>query len=274
MVRARRFGLVAFLVGLAVSLAACPQKPQLGGKCNAGQAACVDAKSGLFCSAEGTYKAMTCSGAGGCTLTGTKVECDNDVAEIGDGCDTPDDGACTADHKSLLQCKSDKFLLVDTCKGPGACKIDKGSVACDNNVADIGDPCSNKGNFACTSDKATALRCDDGHYASIQSCRGPNACVIVRPKSGGAELECDYSVANENDPCIYPGYEACSSDKAKMFTCKGGKYTDATPCPGPAGCTAKVTKKSAKATCDGAGGTTPPAPDPSTNPPKHHHHQK
>ena len=155
-----------------VTLSACG-KPQLGGKCAAGQGACVDAKSGLYCGSDGTYKAMTCGGDHGCTAQGAKVLCDNDIAAVGDGCDTPNDGACTADHKSLLQCKSEKFVLIDTCKGPGACKIAGDMLNCDNDIADTGDPCSNKGNYACTGDKGTALRCgDDAKYERIQSAAG------------------------------------------------------------------------------------------------------
>jgi hypothetical protein len=272
MVRVRRFGLAAFLVAATVvTLAACG-KPALNGKCTAGQGACVDAKSGMYCGSDGTYKAMSCGGEHGCTAAGAKITCDNDIAAVGDGCDTPNDGACTPDHKSLLQCKAEKFTLIDTCKGPGACKIAGDMLNCDNDIADIADPCSNKGNFACTSDKGTALRCDDGKYASIQSCRGPKACGIVHPKPKVTDIDCDFTVANENDPCAFPGNESCTSDKKTMLTCKANKYTTPTACPGPNGCTVTVTAKSAKVTCDGMGGTTPPpADDKKGGGGKHHH---
>ncbi|MGO8999380.1 MAG: hypothetical protein ACLQVI_39140 [Polyangiaceae bacterium] len=269
MVPVRRFGLAALLIlATGVALAAC-SKPQLGGKCVAGQGACVDAKNGLYCGSDMTYKAMTCNGDHGCAAQGSKIECDNDIAAAGDGCDTPNDGACTADHKSLLQCKNEKFVLIDTCKGPGACKIAGDVLNCDNDIADVGDICSNDKNFACTTDKGMALQCSGGKYAPAQSCRGQKACTIVHPKPKVTDIDCDYTVANENDPCVVPGNDSCSLDKTKMFTCKGGKYTDATPCPGPNGCTIKVTQKSAKGLCDGAGGTNPP--DPNTPPKKHHH---
>jgi hypothetical protein len=272
--RVRQFSLSALLVAsAAVVLAACG-KPQLGGKCAAGQGACVDAKSGLYCGSDSTYKAMTCGGEHGCTAQGAKVMCDNDISAVGDGCDTPNDGACTADHKSLLQCKNEKFVLIDTCNGPGACKIAGDMLNCDNDIANAGDVCSNKGNFACTSDKGTALRCDDGKYAPIQSCRGPKACGIIHPKPKVTDIDCDFTVANEGDPCAFPGNEACSADKKNMFTCVGTKYTQSTACPGPAGCTVKVTAKSAKVTCDGQGGATPPpdAPPGKGGGGKHHKH--
>ena len=262
MVRVRRFGLAALLIAATtVVLAACG-KPVLGGKCAAGQSACVDAKSGLYCGADGMYKAMTCGGDHGCVAQGAKALCDNDIAAVNDGCDTPNDGACTADHKSLLQCKSEKFVLIDTCKGPGACKINGDMLNCDNDIAYLADPCSNDKNYACTSDKTTALQCNGGKYAAVQSCRGPKSCAIVHPKPKVTDIDCDFSVAAENDPCAFPGNESCSADKKTMFTCTNGKYAAPTACPGPAGCTVKVTSKSSKVTCDGqGGGGAEPAPE-------------
>jgi hypothetical protein len=236
-------------------------KPSVGGKCTAGQAACSDTKSGVFCGSSGTYKAMTCGGPNGCKGEGAKVECDNDVSVSGDGCNTPNDGACTPDHRNMLLCKNEAFALVDTCKGPGACKIGGGNVVCDNDVADIADPCSNIGNYACTSDRAAALRCDANKYTPVQSCRGPKACAIVHPSPKVNDIDCDFTVAAENDPCVFPDNEACTSDRKSMLTCKGGKYTNVTPCPGPNGCTVTVTAKSAKVTCDGSGGGGPVTPD-------------
>ena len=271
-VRARRFGLAALLVvATTVVLSACG-KPVLGGKCSAGQGACTDPKSGLYCGGDSTYKAMTCNGDHGCTADGAKILCDNDIAALGDGCDTPNDGACTADHKNLLQCKSEKFVLIDTCKGPNACKINGDMLNCDNDIADTGDPCSNDKNYACTSDKTTALQCNGGKYGPVQSCRGPKACAIVHPKPKITDIDCDFSVAAENDPCAFPGNESCSADKKTMFTCTAGKYTKPTPCPGAAGCTVAVTAKNSKVTCDTSGGGTDPTPPPDKGGKKHHKH--
>jgi hypothetical protein len=268
MVRARRYGLAAlFVAATVVTLAACG-KPQLGGKCTAGQSACVDAKSGLFCGSDGTYKAMPCAGDKGCVAQGAKAMCDNDVASIGDGCDQPNDGACAPDHKAMLLCTDEKFVLRDTCKGPGACKVQGDMVMCDNDIADVGDPCGNKGNFACASDKTTAMRCgDDNKYAVIQTCHGPNGCKVVHdPKNPKMiDIDCDRLVANEKEPCFPPGEEACSLDKKTKLVCQGplGKstYGQPTPCPGPNACVATwAGKKSVKAACDTSGGDTPPAP--------------
>ncbi len=246
----RRYGLVAlFIAASFVMLSACG-KPKAGAKCTAGQTACADAKSGLFCASDNTFKVMTCSGPGGCKQEGAKVACDNDIAAIGDACDTPNDGACTADHKSLLLCKNQAFSEIDTCKGPGGCKLAGDMINCDNDIADIGDPCSNDGNYACTSDKAMALQCKGAQYGAVQSCLGPKSCSIVHPKPKTTDIDCDFTVVKENDPCVFPDNESCTSDKKTMLTCKGNKYTQPTACPGPNGCAVTVTAKKSKVTCD------------------------
>lgn len=251
----RRLGVAALsIAAVAVVLGACG-KIDVGGKCTAGQSACVDARSGLFCGSDNTYKSMTCSGPGGCKADGAKVVCDHDVAAVADGCNTPNDVACAADQKSLLQCKNEAFALIDACKGPGGCKINPGAVVCDSDIADVGDTCSNIGSYACMTDKSAALRCDSGKYALAQSCRGPKACAIAHPKPQVNDIDCDFTIAAENDPCAFADNQACSANKQTMFTCAAGsKYGKPTACPGPNGCSATMSGKVARAICDGASG--------------------
>jgi hypothetical protein len=264
--RPRRYGLAAFAAAVIIVVTAC-SKPAVGGKCSAGQSSCIDSSSGLFCGADGTWKSMTCAGAGGCKKAeGSKVTCDNDIAAVNDGCELPDDNACTADRRKFLQCKNQKFVLIDTCKGPGACRISGSTLFCDNDIADVGDPCSNEKFFACTSDSGMALQCNGGKYTLAQSCRGPKGCSIVHPKPKMPDIECDFTVASENDPCVFPGNEACSADRKTMYTCTGGKYTSPSACSGPAGCAVSVVKKVAKVSCD-QGGNAP-------EPPKKKHHRR
>jgi len=255
----RRYGLVALLVAASImTLSACG-KPKAGGKCTAGTMACNDAKSGLFCGSDGTFQAMTCGGTGGCQATGGKVTCDQSVASAGDGC-TAAGFACATDMKNALSCTSDKFVLAETCKGPGACKVSSGDIFCDNDIADVGDPCRDDGDYACTGDKLAALKCTGKKMATINSCRGPKSCSIVH-KGKEVDIDCDMSVAAENDPCAFPNNEACTSDKKTMLTCKGNKYTSPTACPGPNGCSVTATAKTFKVTCDTDNGGTP-APTP------------
>jgi hypothetical protein len=247
----RRYGLVALLVFASiVTLSACG-KPKAGGKCQAGTMACNDAKTGLFCGSDGTFQTMTCGGTGGCQTAGAKVTCDQSVAAAGDGC-TAAGFACASDMKNALSCTDGKFVLAETCKGPGACKVATGDIFCDNDIADVGDPCRDDGDYACTGDKLAALKCQGKKMVTINSCRGPKSCSIVHPKPKETDIDCDMSVAAENDPCAFPNNEACTSDKKTMLTCKGNKYSTPTPCPGPNGCTVTANAKTFKVTCDTA----------------------
>ena len=248
----RRFGLAALLVAASiVTLSACG-KPKAGGKCTAGTMACNDAKTGLFCGSDGTYQTMSCGGAQGCAAKDKNVTCDQSIAAAGDGC-TASGFACAADMKNALACMNGKFALAETCKGPNACKVATGDIFCDNDIADVGDPCRDDGDYACTGDHLAALQCKGKKMITVNSCRGPKSCAIVHPKPKETDIDCDMSVAVENDPCVFPDNEACTSDKKTMLTCKGGKYSSPTPCPGANGCTVKATAKSFKVTCDTAG---------------------
>jgi len=247
----RRFGIAALLVAASiVTLSACG-KPKVGGKCTAGKIECIDAKSGLFCGKDGTYAAMSCGGAQGCNAKGGS--CDQSIAAAGDGC-SASGFACATDMKNALSCTDGKFVLAETCKGPNACKVATGDIFCDNDIADVGDPCRDDGDYACTGDKLAALQCKGKKMMTVNSCRGPKSCSIVHPKPKETDIDCDMSIAVENDPCVFPNNEACTSDKKTMLSCKGGKYTSPAPCPGPNGCTVTADKKSFKVTCDTAAG--------------------
>jgi hypothetical protein len=258
----RRYGLVALLVAASfVTLAGCG-KPKAGGKCTAGQVACVDAKSGLMCGSDSTYQAVPCAGKDGCQGSGDKATCDQTIAAAGDTCPADAKGyACATDMKSALQCTSGKFVAAETCKGPGACKlIAGGEVSCDNDIADLNDPCRDKGDYACTSDKSNALQCSAGlKMGLVNTCRGPGGCKIIH-QGKEVDIDCDMSIVQENDPCVIPDNEGCSLDKKTMLTCKGasataiGKYTNPDPCPGPNGCSVSANKKTFKVTCDKSSG--------------------
>jgi hypothetical protein len=201
---------------------------------------------------------MTCHGTGGCQQQGAKVSCDNSVASPGDGCGQAG-AACSSDMKSALLCTSGKMTLAETCKGPGACKVGNGDIMCDNDVADLNDPCRDDGDYACTSDKSNALRCAGNKMGLINSCRGPKGCSVIHPKPKETDIDCDMSIAQENDPCAIPNNEACTLDKKTMLTCKGNKYTSPVACPGANGCTVTANAKTFKVVCDGEGGGAAPA---------------
>ncbi len=226
-------GIAAVVVALSTSC-----KPKQGAKCSSGQVACADAKTGLFCGPDGTFQTMTCDGADGCKPSGGAATCDNSVAAVNDGCDTPGDAACASDMKSALICSRGVFGIGETCKGPGGCKISGDTITCDNDISDPGDPCRTIGDYACTSDKGMVLRCDANKMAALNTCRGPKACGIVpRPAEAKVEFVCDDSLAMEGDACDTNGEEACSMDKRSMYVCTANKFANPKPCTGPTGCT-------------------------------------
>ncbi len=249
----RRLGLIVLLaLAPLAALAGC--KPQVGGKCNANQVACADKTTGLFCGSDGKFATMSCAGPLGCTQNGTEVDCDNSVASNSDGCNTPGDVACATDHKAALECKDGKFSVGSTCKGPGGCKITGDKITCDNDTSDVGDACHFNGDYACTSDKSTVLRCDNNKMVALNSCRGPHACRIIElPQENKVEFACDDSLAQDGDPCDTNGEEACSMDKKSLFTCQSNKFANAKACSGPGGC--QYEEKGDRFACDSGGAT-------------------
>jgi hypothetical protein len=246
MERAARTRVTAALASLAIlallfSTEGC--KPKAGASCSAGQVSCAEPKMGLFCGGDGTYHTMTCSGPQGCQQSGAVVNCDNGIAAPGDGCNTPDDAACSMDYKSALLCKSGVFTLAETCHGPGACKVAGDTITCDNDVSDPGDPCRTPG------DRGSVLRCDDSKMTVLNTCRGPKACSIVNHAAENkVEFVCDDSLAKEGDACDTNGEEACSMDKKSILVCSSNKFGKPKACNGPTGCT--YDEKFDRYTCD------------------------
>jgi hypothetical protein len=238
-------------LGVMLALGGCT--PKAGDSCTAGAQACMNPTTGLFCGADGKYAVMSCNGDGkgpGCSGSGESFACDNSISAVGDGCSQVGDVACTADHKSALECtKDNKFIIGETCKGTGGCTIKDTSITCDNDTSDLGDPCHFLGDYACTSDKGLVLRCDDHKMTPLNTCRGPKQCrVFELPQEKKVQFACDDSLAMEGDPCDTLGEQACSLDKKSIFTCKGNKFTAKQPCSGPNGCTYE--EKGDTYTCD------------------------
>jgi hypothetical protein len=264
MPRRRLLSVIVALSVAVVLLGACKAKP--GGKCSGAGAMCTDKTQALFC-IDDTFVVIHCRGDKGCAPSGSLVECDESIAVDGEACNAPDAIACATDGKSALKCDGKKFVVDETCKGPTGCKVEGGQkIACDNDVSDVGDPCHFAGDYACTTDKSLALRCDDGKMTPLNTCRGPRQCRIVpMPKHDRPEVLCDDSIAQDGDPCDTNSEEACSMDKKGMLVCKGNKFTGLVPCPG--GCLYE--EKTDHYTCVGGGGGPPlDGPSPPAPPPK------
>jgi hypothetical protein len=241
---------LAGVLPIVLLLATCKPKP--GDQCSgAGLPICSGPNSAWVC-ANGVVTALPCHGAKACTSSGSTLECDNSLATVGDVCDEPNDAACALDHKSMLECQTGKFVLVETCKGARGCVVDGDKISCDNDVADLGDPCQMEADYACTSDKLLALKCVAHKFEALNACRGKDGCrVLELPEEKKTDFICDDSLAQENDACDTQGEEACNMDKSAIYVCRAGHFLRDRACTG--GCT--FDDKGEKFQCADAVGT-------------------
>ena len=225
--------LQSFVFALCGALAFAACKPKPGDKCSGpGLPKCLDPATALVCS-NGIATALPCRGPKACTSSASEVQCDNSFALVGDSCDQADDVACAVDHKSALECLNGKFALAETCKGARACQVEGNSISCDNDVADLKDPCRRDGDYACTGDKLMALKCVGKTFQILNTCRGKDGCrVLELPEEKKTEFMCDDALAQDNDACDTEGELACSMDKTEILRCKASHFAKEQACPG------------------------------------------
>jgi hypothetical protein len=244
----KRFVPVAVVIaGLLGSLGCKPAKA--GDKCVAGQMVCADGASALTCGNDGKFRAMTCRGPQGCKTTGGTIACDDTFAQDKDGCDEDGEVACSTDKKAALECKGGVFGVGETCKGPHGCEVTADKIRCDNDIADLNDPCHFDGDYACSTDKIFVLKCVDHKMQKLNSCRGTKGCrVIELPQEKKLEFACDDSIAQLDDPCDEDGEHACAMDKKSILVCKSQKFIQHKACAGARGCS--FDEKAEKFECD------------------------
>jgi hypothetical protein len=216
-------GIAWLSVAAALALSAC--KPHAGGKCQVGQAVCIDPQNVLACQG-GVFIDAKCRGPGGCNKLGTKVSCDDQVAEENEACleSENDNRACSVDMKRTLQCTNGKFQLVQYCRGPKGCAPRGDSPICDNSVAEKDDVCTMNGQYACSADGKSRLACTNGKWAFDRICRGNKGC---QPQK---QFECDVSLSEVGDPCDIPGLRVCSDDQRSELQCGGGQFVKVRDC--------------------------------------------
>jgi hypothetical protein len=237
------------LAAVSVLLPGCKKKQQAGDKCNGDEVSCVGTTQALFCN-HGALAPMSCRGPLGCVSHGTDdVDCDNSVAADKDGCNKKDDAACAADHGAIFLCDGEKFFTASTCKGPHGCTVKDDALTCDNDIADLGDPCNFDDDYACSSDKLLAMKCVGKKMMALNACRGPKRCAVHEmPNEKKTEFVCDDSIAQGGDPCDEEGEGACSADGKELYKCKSGRFEKSQTCSGPKGC--QFDDATDKATCD------------------------
>jgi hypothetical protein len=191
-----------------------------------GQAICADATRVLACQGN-VFVEAPCHGPGGCTKLGSRVTCDDSVAEPGDACleSGSENRACSTDHTTSLLCTAGKFRPAQMCRGPKGCQAKGDFVTCDSKIAEKGDVCSPAGTFACTPDKKARIVCGkEGKFTFDRYCRGPTGCHEL-------DLACDETVSDIGDPCGVSGMFACGSDGYTRLVCEGGQYGKDQSCP-------------------------------------------
>ncbi len=140
-------------------------------------------------------------------------------------------------RRQRFSCRNNRFAVEETCKGAGACTLEKDGLTCDNDTSDPGDPCHTVGDYACTTDKKLALKCGSDHMmAPLNSCKGAKGCRVHEiPEQKKVEFVCDDAVADATDPCDENGEEACTIDRKGLLRCEANKFAIYKPCAG--GCT-------------------------------------
>ena len=212
-------GLVSGLV-LGVLVQCNALKSKVGDKCTAsGQFTCSDPSSALLC-VGGSLVNMPCRGPNGCQGTGAGSQCDDDLGQAGEPCLAGSSGenySCGTDMKSELVCTQGKWAVASTCKGPAGCKVSGLMVQCDDDFADLGDPCvsnASDANYSCTPDKKTIVVCQQNKFVQWEGCRGPKGCHIE-----GNNVYCDTTMGKAGDTCRRADNHACSDDGTAMLHC-------------------------------------------------------
>ncbi len=227
------------LVALALVTVGC--KPKAGAGCKLEtKEVCVGDKQALACH-DGKWEEMSCKGPAGCAKQGNDYQCDQTVADDKDVCNIVEDHLCTADKKSMLECKKDhKWAFVQNCLGARGCVLEQKKVTCDNSLANANDDCTEDDDYACTVDGKTALVCRNKKFQVASNCKGKNGCKVSTDKDKGtAKIECDDSIAAVGEPCEKENHFACAPDERSIVKCVNKKFVQDDRCKGRDKCAVK-----------------------------------
>ena len=181
----KRLTFAVLSILLVLVLAQCKGlKQKAGDSCTKNnQLVCVDPSNALLC-INGTLQADPCRGPHGCQGFGAASQCDDDLGQAGEACVMGSGGenyACSTDLNAELICQNNKWIVNSTCKGPGHCKVTGLTINCDDDFADLGDPCKSSAsdaNYSCTMDKKTRIVCTANKFVTYDYCHGPKGCHI------------------------------------------------------------------------------------------------
>ncbi len=201
-------------------------KKKAGDACEGESIQCSDKQHALLC-VNGHFAATSCLGPKGCATN----QCDQSKVEPNSAC--TEGAACSADGKSMLECKDRKFVVTSNCSGPEGCHpFVQGRLECDQSKGKLGDLCSG-GGVTCSLDGKDMLKCEGNKFVLDSSCRGPKGC-----SRSGIMVNCDRSMALAGDACEGSNASCVAGGKG-LLECKGGKYQQTSFCRGPKGCAAQ-----------------------------------
>ena len=163
-----------FLFALGLGLLACKKPVAPGQPCsNEGEALCQSTTQLLACRS-GAWSEVNCGGPKGCSTSEGAITCDESIGREGEPCSQGERAhyACSADGPNRLVCAAGRWKLGSTCRGPKGCEAHSSLVACDDSIAQAGDPCVNEGDSACSVDGKAVLACKGGVFGPATTCRG------------------------------------------------------------------------------------------------------
>jgi hypothetical protein len=143
----------------------------------------------------------------------------------GDSCSSDGEAKCM-DPKAALLCHGKKWTRMD-CRGAKGCALTGALVDCDESAAEEKDFCDHEGNYSCSVDKKSQLKCEKNGWKVDTKCLGPKGCSAT-----STMVDCDDSVAAAGDPCAKDDHHTCALDKTAVLVCKSGKFAVASACKG------------------------------------------
>ena len=193
--------------------------------------ACAGDKKSMVACNKGKFAVIPCRGAKACNESGSKIDCDTNLASVGDNCENDDSHSCSPDHADMVVCSKTKVVLNAHCRGPKKCDETGSKIECDISLQQAGDPCDakNEGTYSCSADASAILTCKGGTMTQASLCRGPKKC-----DASGDKVKCDMDVAAAGDVCEsgMDGKFACGTDMKSILKCSGGKFVADRKCYG------------------------------------------
>ena len=225
--RGQRFPLLFValpLGGLSLLGPAC--RPRVGGRCEKGEARCLDGARALICE-RGEFIEVPCRGAKGCAAGPKSIACDISDSRSGDRCSRDEEGtAACRTRASIVACHDGRFVE-SPCRGPKGCTLLAEHAICDSSIGVPGEACREAGKKACAADGSVVLECKEHALARLYPCRGARGCQLVEGR-----LDCDTTLAAEGDACDQrlEGHVACRPDRAAIVVCKNGRFAPDETC--------------------------------------------